>query len=181
MALLEFKIIESKIIAGLYIIEPTISVDLRGNIWTSFLKDEIEKILPNGVYFKHDKFSKSCKNVLRGIHGDYKSWKYVTCVYGDIFQVVVDCRKESSTYLKWESFEINENNQKMILIPPNMGNAYYVKSNEAIYHYKLAYDGEYLDANEQFTYAWNDDKINIRWPTKNPVLSNRDLSIIKEK
>ncbi|MCV3480619.1 dTDP-4-dehydrorhamnose 3,5-epimerase family protein [Campylobacter sp. CNRCH_2014_0184h] len=172
---IEFNIEESKKIKGVYIITPNISTDLRGNIWTSFLKDEIEKLLPKGLYFKHDKFSKSCQNVLRGIHGDYKSWKYVTCVYGDIFQVVVDCRKNSSTYLKWESFDINKDNQRMILIPPNMGNAYYAKSKEVIYHYKLAYDGEYLDAKEQFTFAWNDDKININWPTNNPILSDRDM------
>ncbi|MGJ0125603.1 dTDP-4-dehydrorhamnose 3,5-epimerase family protein [Campylobacter coli] len=172
---IEFNIQESKKIKGVYIITPNISTDLRGNIWTSFLKDEIEKLLPKGLYFKHDKFSKSYQNVLRGIHGDYKSWKYVTCVYGDIMQVVVDCRNDSPAYLQWESFDINENNQKMILIPPNMGNAYYVKSKEAIYHYKLAYNGEYLDAKEQFTFAWNDDKIGINWPNKNPILSDRDM------
>lgn len=173
---MEFNIQESKKIKGVYIVIPNISNDLRGNIWTSFLKDEIEKLLPKGLYFKHDKFSKSCRNVLRGIHGDYKSWKYVTCVYGDIVQVVVDCRKDSPTYLQWESFDINEDNQKMILIPPNMGNAYYVKSENAIYHYKYAYDGEYLDVENQFTYAWNDSSINIDWPleNKNPILSGRD-------
>lgn len=172
---IEFSVQESKKIKEVYIVTPSVSTDLRGNIWTSFLKDEIEKLLPKGLYFKHDKFSKSCQNVLRGIHGDYKSWKYVTCVYGDVLQVVVDCRKDSPTYLQWESFEIGEINQKMILIPPNMGNAYYVKSKEAIYHYKLAYDGEYLDAREQFTFAWNDDRINIDWPIDNPILSDRDM------
>ncbi|MFK0347950.1 dTDP-4-dehydrorhamnose 3,5-epimerase family protein [Campylobacter coli] len=172
----EFDIQESKKIKGVYVVTPSISKDLRGNIWTSFLKDKIEELLPNGLYFKHDKFSKSCKNVLRGIHGDYKSWKYVTCVYGDIFQVIVDCRKDSPTYLKWESFDINENKQKIILIPPNMGNAYYVRSQEAIYHYKYAYDGEYVEVADQFTYAWDNCQINIKWPFNGkPILSSRDI------
>ena len=60
------------------------------------------------------------------------------------------------------------------MIPPKVGNAYYVKSNEAIYHYKLAYEGEYNDADEQFSYKWNDPAFNIKWPTKTPILSNRD-------
>ena len=112
---------------------------------------------------------------MRGIHGDVKTYKLVTCVYGEVHQVVVDCRKDSQTYLKWEKFIINENNQQIILIPPNMGNSYYVSSNHAVYYYKLAYDGEYLDAQDQFTYAWNDEKIGINWPTTKPILSGGTL------
>ena len=63
---------------------------------------------------------------------------------GKIQQVVVDLRENSPTYMKYESFNINETNQKIILIPPLMGNGYCVLSNEAIYHYKLAYAGVIL-------------------------------------
>lgn len=171
---MEFIIEESQKIQGVYIITPTISQDRRGDIWTSFLKERIEKLLPPNLYFKHDKFSQSHHNVLRGIHGDNKSWKYVTCVYGSIFQVVVDCRKDSPTFLQWEGFEIHKEKQKMILLPPNMGNAYYVRSQNALYHYKLAYEGEYFDAPNQFTYAWNDKRIGIEWDCNKPILSDRD-------
>ena len=82
---MEFIIKESQKIQGVYIITPTISQDRRGDIWTSFLKERIENLLPHNLHFKHDKFSQSHHNVLRGIHGDNKSWKYVTCVYGSIF------------------------------------------------------------------------------------------------
>ena len=171
---IQFDIQESTEISGVYILTPSISKDSRGNIWTSFLKDEVEKLLPSGLYFKHDKFSTSKHNVLRGIHGDTKSWKLVTCVHGEIQQVVVDCRKDSPTYKHWQDFIINQDNQQLILIPPNMGNAYYVKSSEAVYHYKLAYDGDYIDANEQFSVSWDDDSIGIKWLSNNPILSNRD-------
>jgi len=171
---INFSMVQSSVIKGVWIVKPTIAKDNRGNIWTSFLKDEIEKLLPDNFYFKHDKFSKSKKNVLRGIHGDEKSWKLVTCVYGSIQQVVVDCRKESDTYSKYESFEINEKNQMSIFIPPRLGNAYFVNSDFAVYHYKLAYDGNYIDADKQFSYTWNDPLFNIKWPTKEPILSKRD-------
>jgi dTDP-4-dehydrorhamnose 3,5-epimerase len=92
---IEFNIQESTEISGVYILKSSMSEDARGNIWTSFLKDEVEKLLPRDLYFKHDKFSTSKHNVLRGIHGDTKSWKLVTCVHGEIQQVVVDCRKDS--------------------------------------------------------------------------------------
>jgi dTDP-4-dehydrorhamnose 3,5-epimerase len=168
-----FDVEESTEIAGVYIFTPPICEDLRGNIWTSFLKDKVEHLLPNNLYFKHDKFSTSKKNVLRGIHGDTKSWKLVTCVFGEVQQVVVDLRKGSPTYLKWQDFIINSNKQ-LILIPPYMGNAYYVCSEQAVYHYKLAYDGDYIDADEQFSMKWNDEKININWLSNSPILSSRD-------
>jgi dTDP-4-dehydrorhamnose 3,5-epimerase len=172
---IEFDVQESTEISGVYILKPSISEDTRGNIWTSFLKDEVEKLLPDDLYFKHDKFSTSKYNVLRGIHGDTKSWKLVTCVFGEIQQVVVDMRKDSPTYKQWQSFIIGQNNQLLILIPPNMGNAYYVKSSEATYHYKLAYDGNYIDADEQFSINWSDNSIGIKWLSDNPILSNRDV------
>ena len=171
---IEFNIQQSSEISGVYILTPSISEDARGNIWTSFLKNEVEALLPDGLHFKHDKFSTSRSNVLRGIHGDTKSWKLVTCVFGEIQQVVVDMRQDSPTYKHWQSFTINTNNQQLILIPPNMGNAYYVNSSEAVYHYKLAYEGDYIDADAQFSVSWNDVSIGIKWRSNNPVLSDRD-------
>ena len=70
---IEFDIQESTKVKGVYILKPSISEDIRGNIWTSFLKDKVEKLLPDDLYFKHDKFSESRNNVLRGIHGDSKT------------------------------------------------------------------------------------------------------------
>lgn len=55
-----------------------------------------------------------------------------------------------------------------------MGNGYCVLSNEAIYHYKLAYAGSYFDSNKQFTFKWNDERMKIKWKINNPILSNRD-------
>ncbi len=171
---IDFSITESDVINGVWIIRPSVAQDERGNIWTSFLKDEIEKLLPDGLCFKHDKFSQSKRNVLRGIHGDEKTWKLVTCVFGEIYQVVVDCRSESKTYKLYDSFTISENNQISVLIPPRLGNAYYVKSDKAVYHYKLAYKGSYIDTDEQSSFKWNDPLFNIKWPSNNPILSNRD-------
>jgi dTDP-4-dehydrorhamnose 3,5-epimerase len=88
--------------------------------------------------------------------------------------VVVDLRENSPTYQKWQSFIINKDNQQLILIPPNMGNAYYVNSLEAVYHYKLAYDGNYIDADEQFSVKWDNKDIGIKWMSDLPFLSKRD-------
>jgi dTDP-4-dehydrorhamnose 3,5-epimerase len=174
---IQFDIKESDLVNGVKIISPSISADARGDIWTSYTTENLHKIIPENLSFKHDKFSQSKKNVLRGLHGDNKSWKFVTCVYGEIYQVVADLREDSDTYSKWQGFDICKANQKLILIPPGVANAYYVKSNEAVYHYKLAYEGNYIDADEQFTVSWNDPRFNISWPTKRPILSIRDAEV----
>lgn len=174
MMAIEFSTTVSTKIKDLKIIKPSAFEESRGSIWTSYSTGEVGALLPKGLFFKHDKFSISKKNVLRGIHGDHKSWKLVSCVSGSIFQVVVDMRENSDTFLQWEGFDLGGDNRQMILIPPGLGNAFYVKSDQATYHYKLAYDGDYADADEQFTVAWNDTRINIVWPTTEPILSERD-------
>ncbi len=169
-----FKIEKSQIIDGVYTFSPSVFEDLRGTLFTSFYNDIFKGYIPENIDFKHDKFSQSHKNVLRGIHGDHKSWKLVTAVYGRIFQVAVDCRKDSPTYMEHEVFEISSVKQKSVLLPPGIGNAFLVLSEQAVYHYKLAYEGDYIDADQQFSVKWDDPEININWPIKNPVLSNRD-------
>ena len=66
------------------------------------------------------------------------------------------------------------NNKISLLIPPGIGNGYFVQSNESIYHYKLAYEGFYNDSNQQFSYRWNDKNLGVNWPVKKPILSERD-------
>ena len=164
--------IESTVINGVKVINYDSHVDKRGEIWTTFLEKKFNQLELNN--FNHDKFSKSYKNVIRGIHYDPFTTKLVTAVYGSINQVVVDLREESPTFKKYLSFKINSNNRFSILIPPMVGNAFMVESEFALYHYKLAYEGEYVDEDKQNTLKWNDPSIGIQWNCKSPILSNRD-------
>ena len=93
------------------IFQPEAYEDYRGELWTTYKKDEF----PIELNFNHDKISTSRKNVIRGIHGDNKSWKLVTCLYGDLYFVVVDYRKESKTFLEWDWIILNDKNKKMVL------------------------------------------------------------------
>ncbi len=169
-----FEITHSDEIKGVSTIKPNISSDIRGNIWSSFISSQIDSLIPSDHKFIHDKFSESRKDVLRGIHGDSKSWKLVTCVFGSIDQVVVDLRENSETYKKYVKFNISSENPISVLIPPYFGNAYLVKSEKVVYHYKLAYNGDYIDAADQFTFKWDDKDFNIDWGISNPILSDRD-------
>lgn len=164
----------SEMLEDIFIIYPSVNRDLRGNIFTTYIKDIYGQLLPRGIEFVHDKFATSKRNVLRGLHGDNKTWKLVTCVYGEIFQVVIDNRPKSKTYLKWASWILNDKNHIQILVPPNFVNGYYVLSGKAVFHYKLAYSGEYYDVQKQVVLKWNDERIGIKWPTDKPILQERD-------
>jgi len=149
--------------------------DLRGNIYTSYNGENYRRYLPEQLDFIHDKFALSKNNVLRGLHGDNKTWKLVSCVCGEIYEVVADTRRDSPTYKKWDAFELSSDKYRQVLIPPGFVNGYYVKSEHAVFHYKLAYTGKYIDADEQMTFRWDDPELNIQWPCKEPILQSRDM------
>ena len=175
MSYKDFEVKKSAIFEDVVVIKPSIFEDLRGNIFTSYNKDFYNEALPKVLDFKHDKFAESKQNVLRGLHGDTKTWKLVSCAFGEIVEVVVDMRKNSPTYLKWEAFDLKASEYRQVLIPPGFVNGYYVKTEKAVFHYKLAYDGDYIDADEQITVAWDDDRIKIEWPCSDPILQDRDI------
>ena len=142
--------------------------DIRGYYWTSWKKNQFKKI-----FFKHDKFSLSKKNVLRGLHGDNKTWKLVSCPYGKFLLVVVNYNKNSKDYLKKQLFTLSHDNCIQVLIPPNFANGHLCLSENCLFHYKLSYKGNYIDSKNQFSLKWNDPKLKIKWGIKKPILSIR--------
>jgi dTDP-4-dehydrorhamnose 3,5-epimerase len=151
------------------IIKESIFKDKRGYYWTSWNDKKIKKI-----NFNHDKFSISKKNVLRGFHGDNKTWKLMSCVFGKIFFVVVNYDKNSANFLKSYKFKLDHTKNVQILIPPNFANALLCQSKYCVVHYKLSYKGKYFDVDKQFKIKWNSPIINVKWPIKRPILSARD-------
>ena len=156
---------------GIKIFKSSAFIDSRGYYWTSWKKGQVNKI-----EFRHDKFSLSKKNVLRGLHGDTKTWKLVSCPYGKFLLVVVNYNKKSRNFLKYKSWILSHENRLQILIPPNYANGHLCLSKECLFHYKLSYKGSYIDSNKQFSLRWNDPKLKIKWKIKKPILSKRDKS-----
>ncbi len=154
----------------LLLIKPEVHEDYRGSFVETFNLDDY-KGKGVEIEFVRDCISTSSKNVLRGIHYDDKTWKLIQCMYGKIHFVVVDLRRESPDYLKWESFVLTEHNRHQVLVPPRFGNGHLVLSDRCIFHYKMS---EYYDAEGERTLRWDDPKVGIRWPIKEPILSQRD-------
>ena len=143
-------------------------IDKRGIYWTSWEKKRYK------LDFNHDKFSLSKKNVLRGLHGDRKSWKLISCVYGEIFFVIINNLPDSPEYLKHTTVLLSPKNRLQVLIPPYFLTGHLALSKECVLHYKFSYKGQYPDVKQQISMKWNNPRINIRWPITNPILSERD-------
>ncbi len=123
------------------------------------------------VRFIQDDYSISTKHVLRGLHGDAETWKLISCPYGKLYLVVVNCIESSPDFGNWEAFVLSDGNHRQVLIPPQFGNGHLVLSDVAIFAYKQS---TYYNPKTQFSYLWNDPKFNIWWPVQNPILSRRD-------
>lgn len=124
------------------------------------------------ISFIQDDISVSKKNVLRGVHGDFKTWKLVTCLMGEFLLLVVNNKRKDKQFKKWQIFKLSDQNNLQILIPPGFGNAHYVKSKKAIFHYKQS---TLYNRETQFTINWRDKNFKFKWPEKiKPILSKRD-------
>lgn len=121
--------------------------------------------------FIEDDFCISQKGVLRGIHGSKNNWKLTGVTQGKVYQVVVNYDPTHPQFKQWTPIILSDESRFMALIPPMFGNSYLVLSNSAIYHYKQTrpYSEE-----DQFALKWNDPELNIWWPIKIPILSQRD-------
>jgi dTDP-4-dehydrorhamnose 3,5-epimerase len=157
---------------GVLEIKPDVFEDFRGEYIETY-NEALYKENAIGIKFVQDDISVSTKDVLRGIHGDNETWKLISCLHGRFYLVVVNCDKQSADFGKWCSFVLSDKNRLQILVPPKYGNAHLVLSETTIFHYKQS---TYYDRSKQFTYKWDDPELNIWWPIKNPILSQRDES-----
>lgn len=168
------KISYSNIFEDVVICEPEQYEDYRGKNIELFNKEIYSQFLDNEVIsdktFIMQSISYSRRNVLRGLHGDFKTFKCVKVLYGEVYLVIADIRRESNTYLQWQSFILSEYNAKQILIPPGFVNGHFVLSDRCIFHYDLT--EKYNE--KQITIRYDNKNLDIIWPSNNPILSVRD-------
>ena len=163
---------KSDIFSDVLLFTPYVFEDFRGNYIETyneeFYNETTSKLLGTKVKFVQDDISNSSKNVLRGLHGDSRTWKLIQCLYGEFLLVAVDMRKDSDTYLKWESYKLSAKNNNQVLLPPNFVNGHLCITDHCIFSYKQStyYEG----AENQMTVKWNDPAIGINWPIDKPKL-----------
>lgn len=156
-----FNFIETKI-KGLYIIEPKVFGDDRGYFMESYNRNDFVSAGLD-MMFVQDNESKSKKGVLRGLHFQTKhtQGKLVRVTQGEVYDVAVDLRKDSTTYGNWEGVLLSAENKRQFYIPEGFAHGFLVLSDEAVFNYKCTdfyspeYDGGLL---------WNDPDVGIEWP-----------------
>jgi len=154
-------------------ISPYVFYDFRGEYVETYNKQEYDKLFPIGVSseFVQDDFSLSEKYTLRGFHGDEKTWKLVQAKIGTIILIVIDVRKESSTYGVHQGFLLNERNRQQILVPSNCAIAHLCLSDCCMFDYKQT---EYYDRDIQFSYNYKSNGVVWPIPDNKLILSDRD-------
>lgn len=122
--------------------------------------------------FVQDNHSHSWHGVLRGLHYSVvPQCKVVRAVRGEIFDVVVDVRKESTTYGEWYVTLLSENDATALYVPPGVAHGFYVKSDYADVVYKSSCS---YDPTSERTLLWCDPDIGINWGKISPILSAKD-------
>jgi dTDP-4-dehydrorhamnose 3,5-epimerase len=159
---------------GILIVEPKVHSDQRGSFHESYVK---RKYSEQGITdeFIQDNHSISKKGVLRGLHFQENpaQIKLVRVIQGEVFDVVVDIRKESPTFGQWVGVTLSEENHLQLYIPGGFAHGFCVLSDTAEFLYKCS---AYYAPSGERAILWNDPDIGIDWPISTPILSEKDTA-----
>ena len=146
--------------------------DARGSLIKEYEITPFANIVRD--FFKEEYISISKKNVLRGLHfqKDPKpQGKLISVVIGEIFDVAVDIRSQSPTYLKYVSKTLSARSNESVWIPPGFAHGFVSLSDEVIALNRCTNE---IDPSLEEGIRWNDPLVNIQWPISEPILSDKD-------
>ncbi len=162
---------------GLKIIFRDTYSDSRGVFFKIFNLDNMKQFGWDAEV-KQINFSQTLKKgTVRGMHmqfAEYSEYKLVTCIKGSIFDVAIDLRKESKTYLKYFSIQLDEIDRLSLIIPPGFAHGFQVLEEDSQIIY--VHSNEYNKDNEGGILATDTD-INVNWPLQVIGLSERDKNL----
>lgn len=168
---------------GVIVIEPKVYVDKRGFFLETFREDVLLQAGIN-AHFVQDNHTRSSQGVLRGLHYQMTQTqgKLVRVAAGSVFDVVVDVRSGSPTFGQWYGTELNEDNIKMIYVPPGFAHGFVTLSETADFIYKCT---DYYHPESEQGIAWDDPDLNIDWSiaeiAEKISLSDKDKQNVKLK
>jgi len=153
-------------IPDIIIIEPSVFSDDRGYFFESFKQNELNEFLGYDVNFCQDNESKSSYGVLRGLHYQeppFAQTKLVRVIQGSVLDVAVDIRKDSPTFGKYISIELNDKNKKQLFIPKGFAHGFVVLSKTAVFAYKV---DNYYNKESDRGIAFDDPELGVNWEIK---------------
>lgn len=161
---------------GLKLIEPTVFADNRGFFMETYSETRFHECGITYAFIQHNQSVSVETSVLRGLHyqiNPHAQTKLVRCTSGAIYDVVLDIRKGSPTYGKWQGFILSMYNKRQLLIPRGFAHGFctLVPNCEVQYMVDAMYSPEHDRG-----IAWNDPSLGIDWPTSAPILSEKDAN-----
>lgn len=163
-------------IKDLYVIEPELKTDERGFLVRVFCGQDFARV---GINFNITQVNLSLtkkKGTIRGLHFQEEPRaedKIIQCLKGSIYDVAVDLRKNSLTYGQWVAEELSDKNKRMFLIPKGFAHGFQTLTDNCELLYFMS---EFYSSNHEGGIRWNDPFLSIKWPIKNPILSQKDIS-----
>jgi len=159
---------------GSYTIELTPFTDNRGWFARTYCKDEFKQIRHTSEWVQMNHSFTSKTGALRGMHYQmppFAEIKMVRCIAGAVYDVIVDLRKGSASFLQWFGTELSAKNKRMIYIPEGFAHGFQTLTDdcELIYHHTELYTPG-AEAGVQY----NDPRIGINWPLAPTEISERD-------
>ena len=160
-------------IDGALLFTPTPHVDERGFFSRTFDAAATRAAGIDPAAFVQDSVSRSARGVIRGLHlrAGRGEAKLVRCSYGAVFDVIVDLRPGSPTYLNWKSFELRDDTQESLYVPAGCAHGFQALTEPADVSYRI--DREH-DPSEDVAIAYDDTELAIPWPLAAAFLSSRD-------
>ena len=158
------------------LIEPDVFEDERGFFYESYNQKKFNDAVGREINFVQDNNSKSKKGVLRGLHYQeepFAQGKLVRVISGEVFDVAVDIRENSSTYGQWAAEVLSSENKKNLWIPEGFAHGFLALTDNVELIYKVT---NYYSKEHERAYKWDDQKLNINWPVNkaNITLSQKD-------
>lgn len=163
-------------LAGVWLIEPELVFDDRGTFRRTFCAAEFAANGLDSAAVQGNVSENPHEGTLRGFHFQlppYEEAKTLTCVTGSLFDIIVDLRPGSKTYLRWVSCEFSASDRRSLHVPKGCANAWLTTSPNTTVHY---YMGEAYRPNVDRGIRFDDPSFGFRWPREPNVISKKDLS-----
>jgi dTDP-4-dehydrorhamnose 3,5-epimerase len=164
------------LLPDVFIIEPRVFQDERGFFLETYQKRNFQEAGIT-VDFVQDNHSRSCRGTLRGLHYQFHQpqAKLVRVIFGEVFDVAVDIRRNSPTFGRWTGAFLSSENKRQMFVPAGFAHGFYVTSPDAEVLYKAS---DYYAPQWERSIRWNDPTIGIQWPVQDeaPILSTKDAA-----
>ena len=165
-------------IEGINIIEPKKILDSRGAFTRTYCYDTLHAALDLNINISQINVSETSHvGTIRGLHFQkppFAEVKIIRCVRGKVFDVAVDLRKNSTTFLQWVSIVLTPESQSMIYIPEGCAHGFQSLENDS--HLEYLHTQRYTPSSEGGV-NFNDPILNIKWPLTASFISERDANL----